>query len=241
MTRWPSNRGARSWRQMFGCPPRLFRLVIFLPIVLFAQKAEIVAGNVVFVDSQGFRHQKTKLGRDADASIAPDNTFIVFARQTHTLTPDTHVRVVKEGEIWMVSTTEGSEPHRLYAWPSVYPEFEHRLDSPKVSLDSKSVYFMSDYYVTAGALWRLDLLTRKAKVLIPGAIDYGIIRSGPRSGQLVVQRRSTCTEPQGDETFSHACYPFFLFTSDGRSLKRVAEDGSDLTALLRSYADSGNK
>ena len=221
--------------------PKLFRLFIFLPAVLSAQKAEIVDGNVMFVNSQGLRHQKTKLGRDADATIAPDNTFIVFARQTHTLTPDTHVRVVKESEIWMVSTRDGGEPQRLYAWPSSDPEFKHRLDSPKVSLDSKSVYFMSDFSVTSGALWKLDLVTRKAKVLIPGAIGYGIIRSGPRTGQLIVQRRSTCTEPQGDETFSHACYPFFLFSSDGRSLKRVADDGSDVSTLLRSFAESGNK
>jgi hypothetical protein len=224
--------------KMAACLPRLFRVVILLPAVLSAQKAEIVGGNVVFVDSQGLRHQKTKLGVDADANLAPDNTFIVFARQAHTLTPDTHVRVIKESEIWMVSTTEGSEPQRLYARSSRDPEWKHILTSPKVSLDSKSVYFMSDFSATSGALWRLDLVTRKAKMLIAGAVDYGIIPSGSRSGQLIVQQRSTCTEPLAEEKFSHACYPFFLFTSEGRSLRRVADDGSDLKALLRLYAES---
>lgn len=211
-----------------------------LPTVLSAQKAEIVDGNVIFVDSQGLRHQKTKFGIDADANLAPDNSFIVFARQTTTFTPDTHARVIKESEIWMVSTTD-SEPHRLYARPSPASEWKHKLDSPKVSLDSKSVYFMSDFTLTAGALWKLDLVTRRAKMLIAGAVDYGIIRSGSRTGQLIVQQRSTCTEPLGENKFSHACYPYFLFTAEGRSAKRVADDDSDLNALLRLYAESRDK
>jgi len=219
------------------CLSKLFPLVMLLPPVLSAQKVEVVDGNVVFVDSKGLRHQKTKSGRDADAELAPDNTFIVFARQAHTFTPDTHVSVIKESEIWTVSTTEGSEPQRLYTRPSRDPEFKHVLTSPKLSLDSKSVYFMSDFSVTSGALWRLDLATRRAKMLIAGAVDYGIIRGGTRNGQLIVQKRSTCTEPLGEEKFSHACYPFFLSTSEGRLLKRVARDGSDLNVLLHQYAD----
>lgn len=226
---------------MAPCVPWLFRVVILLPAVLSAQKAEIVGGNVVFVDAQGLRHQKTNLGVDADASLAPDNTSIVFARQAHTLTPDTHVRVIKESEIWLVSTTEGSQPLRLYARPSPDPEWKHVLTSPKISLDSKSVYFMSDFSATSGALWRLDFVTKKAKMLIAGAVDYGIISSGSRSGQLIVQQRSTCTEPLGEEKFSHACYPFFLFTSEGRSLSRIADDGSDLKTLMKLYAECGDR
>lgn len=220
---------------------RLLGLVMWLPFVLTAQKAEIVGGNVVFVDSDGLRHQKTKLGTDADADLAPDNTFVVFARQTHAFTPDTHVRVIKESEIWMVSTTADSEPQRLYARPSSDPEWKHVLSSPKVSLDNKGVYFMSDFSATSGALWRLDLVTKRAKMLIPGAVGFGIIRRGYRSGQLIVQRRSTCTEPLGEDKFSHACYPYFLFTSEGRLLRRVADDGSDLDALLRQYTEFRDK
>jgi hypothetical protein len=226
---------------MDACLQRLFQVGLLLPAVLFAQKAEIVGGNVVFVDSQGLRHQKTKLGMDAEANLAPDNTFIVFARQAHTFTPDTYVRVIKESEIWMVSTTEGSEPQRLYSRPSADPEWKHVLTSPKVSLDSKSVYFMSDFSVTSGALWRLDLPTRRAKMLIAGAVDYGIIPSGSRRGQLIVQQRSSCTEPLGEGNFSHACYPYFLFTSEGRSVRHVADDGSDLSALLHQYGESPDK
>jgi hypothetical protein len=220
---------------------RLLGLVMWLPLALSAQKAEIVCGNVVFVNSAGLRQQKTKLGTDADADLAPDNTFIVFARQTHAFTPDTHVRVIKESEIWIVSTTADSEPQRLYARPSSDPEWKHVLSSPKASPDSKSVYFMSDFSATSGALWRLDLVPKRAKMLIAGAVGFGIIRSGHRSGQLIVQRRSTCTEPLGEDKFSHACYPYFLFTPEGRLLRRVADDGSDLNALVRRYTEFGDK
>jgi hypothetical protein len=150
------------------------------------------------------------------------------------------VRVIEESEIWVVSTTEGGEPQRLYARPSPDPEFKHELTSPKVSLDSKSVYFMSDFSVTAGALWRLDLVTRKAKMLVAGAVGYGIIRSGSRRRQLIVQQRSTCTEPLAeDKAFSHACYPFFLFTPQGRLVSRIADESWGLDALLRQYAKFG--
>lgn len=49
--------------------------------------------------------------------------------------------------------------------------------------------------------------------------------------------RSTCTEPIGEEKFSHACFSYFL-TSEGRSVRHAADVGSDLGALLRLYAES---
>ncbi len=198
-----------------------------------AQKAEVIGGNVVWVDAHGFHHQKTKSRADLEAVVAADGTLIVFVRRTE---PDTADGEITASEVWMVGTAEGSEPQRLYARQSADGAWGRVLGSLQVSPDSKSVYFMSDYSATAGALWRLDLGSRRASLLLTGAAEYGIIRSGDRRGQLIVQRRSVC----GQSPEETNCYPYFLFTAEGRLLQQVGDDGADLDALLREYGGTSN-
>jgi len=97
---------------------RVLCLFACVPVALIAQHAEIRGKNVVFVDVAGIEHQLTQSGRDADASLSPDQNTIVFARQVWGETADTHVPQVTESEIWMVSTDGTSEVRRVFSWTS---------------------------------------------------------------------------------------------------------------------------
>ena len=70
----------------------------------------------------------------------------------------------------------------------------------------------------------------------PGAVGFVVVQHGTRRGCLVVQRRSECEEATDNhEVFRHACYPFYLFTANGRILRRIAEDGTNLGELASRY------
>ena len=211
-------------------------LIAWLPFALMAQRAEIKDKNVVFLDAAGVAHQLTQSGRDADANLSPDQKTIVFARQVWGETADTHVPVVTESEIRVTPVDGKTQGRRLFSRPAGDAEWQHVLDAPAFSPDGRRVYFMSDFAATSGALWKLDLSTGHARMLIPGAIGYIVVQKGSRRGSLIVQRRSVCNGGTVDhETFWHACYPFYLFTADGRVVRRIADERADLATVAGRY------
>ena len=144
-------------------------------------------------------------------------------------------RMSKEKEIWAIGT-DGSGLRPLFQGPvrwnnQAYPSSSLRL--PRWSTDGQAVYFVTDFTATSGALWRLDLATGKAAVMIQDAVMYGVIQTGRYRGFLVANQRSLSkAESDGSR---YPVYPFFLYTAKGEKVQQIADETGVLEQLLADW------
>ena len=181
--------------------------------------------NIVYTDANGIKKPLTSSGVNTEPGLSPDKSSVVFLRK-----PNPKVK-----EIWAIGT-DGSGSRPLLQGPvrwnnRVYPSSSLRL--PRWSTDGQAVYFITDFTTTSGALWRLDLATGKAAVMIPDAEMYGVIQTGRYRGFLVANQRSLSkAESDGSR---YPVYPFFLYTARGEKVQEIADETDDLERLLADW------
>lgn len=181
--------------------------------------------NIVYTDANGIKKPLTSSGVNTEPGLSHDKSSVVFLRQPNE----------QEKEIWAIGT-DGSGLRPLFQGPlrwnnQVYPSSSLRL--PRWSTDGQAVYFITDFTTTSGALWRLDLATGKAAVMIPDAVMYGVIQNGRYRGFLVANQRSLSkAESDGSR---YPVYPFFLYTARGEKVQELADETEDLEQLLADW------
>ena len=181
--------------------------------------------NIVYTDSKGVEKPLTGSGVNTEPDLSHDKSSVVFLRKPNP----------KEKEIWAIGT-DGSGLRPLFQGPvrwnnQVYPSSSLRL--PRWSSDGQSVYFVTDFTATSGALWRLQLATGKAAVMIPDAVMYGVIQTGRYRGFLVANQRSLSKGESGGSRYP--VYPFFLYTARGEKVQEIADETEDLEQLLADW------
>jgi hypothetical protein len=126
-----------------------------------------------------------------------------------------------------------SSGERLLYPGLVQPYETPSFRTPQFSPDKRHVYFVKDLSDTAGALWKLDVDTGQAAVMVPDAANFGVIARGPDRGFLIATQRSL-SEPD-DKGKRFPVYPFFLYTSEGKKIEKIGEDDDYLERLLEAY------
>jgi hypothetical protein len=181
--------------------------------------------NIVYTDANGVEKPLTASGVNTEPSLSSDKSSVVFLREPNQ----------EEKEIWAIGT-DGSGLRLLFRgsvrWNShVYPSSSLRL--PQWSTDGKAVYFVTDFTATSGALWRLDLATSKAAVMIPDAVMYGVIQTGRYRGFLVANQRALSKADSDGSRYP--AYPFFLYTARGEKVQPIGDETEDLDGLLADW------
>ena len=87
--------------------------------------------------------------------------------------------------------------------------------------------------MTTGALWRLDLTSLKATMIIPDAVMYGVIQSGRYRGFLVANQRSLSKPDSNGRRYP--VYPFFLYTPLGEKVQQIGDEYEQLESLLEGW------
>lgn len=181
--------------------------------------------NIVYTDANGIKKPLTSSGVNTEPGLSHDKSSVVFLREPKP----------KEKEIWAIGT-DGSGLRPLFQgavrWNNqVYPSSSLRL--PRWSTDGQAIYFVTDFTATSGALWRLDLATGKAAVMIPDAVMYGVIQTGRYRGFLVANQRSlSTTDADGGR---YPVYPFSLYTGLGEKVQQIGDETEDLEQLLADW------
>jgi len=175
--------------------------------------------NIVYTDAKGVTRPLTSSGVNVEPNLSPDGNLVVFLRKLN----------AGESEIWTIGTG-GKDLRRIFHGPvhwngRTYPSSS--LRSPKWSADAHSIYFVTDFSLTKGALWCLDLTSQEAKAIIPEAVNFGVIQSGRYRGYLVANQRS--------EGASYPVYPFLLYTPAGRRVQQIGEETDDLEQLVSDW------
>jgi hypothetical protein len=181
--------------------------------------------NIVYTDTNRMERPLTSSGVNTEPDLSHDKFSVVFLREPNQ----------KEKEIWAIDT-DGSGLRPLFRGPvrwnnQAYPSSLLRL--PRWSTDGQAVYFVTDFTATSGALWRLDLATGKAAVMIPDAVMYGVIQTGRYRGFLVANQRSLSKAESGGSRYP--VYPFFLYTARGEKVQEIADEADDLEQLLADW------
>ena len=181
--------------------------------------------NIIYTDANGVEKPLTSSGVNIEPGLSHDKSSVVFLRHPNE----------REKEIWAIGTDgSGLRPlfQGLVRWNNqAYPSSSLRL--PRWSTDGQAVYFVTDFTSTSGALWRLDLATGKAAVMIPDAVMYGVIQTGRYRGFLIANQRSLSKAESGGSR--SPVYPFFLYTARGEKVQEIADETDDLDQLLADW------
>ena len=183
--------------------------------------------NIIFTDARGIEKRLTSSGVNTEPSLSRDKSAVVFLHK-----PNENVT-----EIWTIQT-DGSALTLFYRGPfqwhgKSYPS--SAIHFPQWALDGRSVYFVTDFTLMTGALWKLDMATRKVSPIIPEAVMCGVLQAGPHAGFLIANQRSLSNVDSDGQRYPG--YPFFLFTADGKRVQEVADEtgDDDMEGLLKEW------
>jgi Tol biopolymer transport system component len=211
--------------------PKLLRwiwraLLAFVAHVLaasaFAGTVSVVAGNVVYEGADNMARALTSGGADAQASLSPDGSQVVFVRANRA---GANAASSSEG-LWMIDVRGGHLQHLLVNRPSEQPEANlSQLNNPVFSADGKSIYFMSVAWATSNAVHMLDLTTGKTRFVTAGnSVD--VIPRGKHVGMLVVQKHQY-RRPSGSEDV------YWLVSPQGQQRRRIGTSDEVAQRWLR--------
>jgi len=96
---------------------------------------------------------------------------------------------------------------------------------PVFSLDQKSIYYVSSTFTTSGAIWRVDLKTKKNVYLIDGD-TVNVIPDGKYKGMLLVDRSFIKSDRNG-ETMGRSDYLWLVFADGKPSFEIGKSEGAD--------------
>jgi hypothetical protein len=179
--------------------------------------------NVVYTDSHGTDRNLTSSGVNTQPNLSPDKRLVVFLKKVKG----------QNKEIWTVRT-DGSGAQLVFGGPVRWkdrwcPSSTYR--SPQWSIDGRAIFFVTDCTSMTGALWRLEIGSRKVRSLIPEAVLYGVIQSGLYRGYLIANQR---TLPTSASPARYPVYNFFLYAPDGARIKQIGDESDDIDELLAS-------
>ena len=157
----------------------------------FAQTVTTKAGNIcVSVRSSQVCRQLTNAGIDRDPSLSPDNSLVVFVRNT----PGRMVarptgNEADETELWTIGA-DGREPHLVLRGGSAKGSNGVPIaafSSPQFAPDGTHIYFLSMSAVVTDAVLVLDLKTHEVHEVCAGN-SLVLVRNGPYAGDLIVEQ-----------------------------------------------------
>lgn len=161
--------------------------------------------------------QLTATGLDSDARLSPDGTLIVFVRSTPDRTVDVGVGDCEASELWVIRI-DGTDAKMVISGGAGATAETTRAGfrQPQFSPDGRRIYFLSQAWVTSGAVHALDLDTGLVRFVCPGN-SLEVIPSGEYRGHLMVS--------QHRYFFGGGSYDWlWLVSPDGEMLGPIAED-----------------
>ena len=195
-----------------------------------AQSVYTVDENVFFRSAADSITQITSEHLDSDPSLSFDHKQIVFVRRTPDYLIDTGLGATDVNELWIAPSDGSKLPRRVLRGRAGSFEATERLTlaalgKPQFSPDGNRVYFTAGIWATSSAIEVLDLNTAVTRFLFPG-LDVEVIHDGKYNGFLIGTK-----DPITDRG---RIIVYWLFDSNGKEIKRIGENESDLEMFRES-------
>ena len=171
-----------------------------MPSVYAQEQASVTAhdGNIYYSRDGANAISLTSTGRDRAPVLSPDGKIIAFIRRSFTQADylvgspeDWESPTPVADQIWIIQTNGQNE--KLFVKEKVLQDrLEERVahiadGSLKFSPDGRSLYFISDAWVTSGAIHVVDMESASEKFLLAGN-SIEVISRGERKGCLIVNQ-----------------------------------------------------
>lgn len=138
-----------------------------------------------------------------------------------------------ETELWLADISGRTQPAAIFRGSVMPPDGRAMtvFSGPHFSPTGELVYFSAEFSATSDALCRLDISSHQALFLTGGVIGFAVLTTGLHRGQIIVSMRTAPVDPEHGYT-----YPFYLLDSQGRKIRKIAGESSDLRSLVRRYS-----
>ena len=171
-----------------------------------AQSVTIDHGNVVLRRPGAAPVRLTSGGRDRDPALSPDRRRVVFVRG------DT-----AHAELWIVDGGGGLPRRLVAARPADEPRANlTRISYPQFSPDGRTVYFLTDAWVTSGAVHAVEVATGRVRYVCPGN-SLEVVPRGEHAGHLMVSQHRYFIGGSGSYDW------YWLVTPEGRDVGPIGE------------------
>ncbi len=199
-------------------------------------------GNICIKDTAGKIVQLTSSGKDRAPKLSPDGQCVAFIRKSKNRA---YLPVVDENargdkgladQIWVVDTRTGKErllvEDRMPGNGDITEELQRTIslihdDSLWFSPDSERLYFISDAWVTSGALHVVDVRSGQERFVV-GANSVEVVMSGKYVGDLIVSQHRYFL---GNGSFNW----YWLMDPEGREIGPIGENDDQVKAFKDLY------
>ena len=182
--------------------------------------------HVFFKSGTGPARKLTRAGWNSQPSLSPDEQTVVYLREM--ADGREQVRLVQ---------SDGSQDELLFDQPLRWKGMTcgtNGLLMPQWSADGQYVYWLADCGSFEGALWRMDLKTRRAGVFLADCDQYLVIRKGRYKGHLIATQL-TPPAPGKEAERDYAAYSVYVFSPEGKRLEMLDEEGDGVDAFARQW------
>jgi len=182
--------------------------------------------HVFFKSGKGPEQRLTREGSNWQPSLSPDEQSVVYLRK----------HADGRQELRMVRS-DGRHDELLLDQPLRWRGLtcgSNSLLMPQWSADGKFVYWLAECTDYDGALWRMDLKTRRAEVFLADCDQYLVIRKGRYKGHLIATQLTPPT-PGKEAERDYPAYSAYLFSPEGKRLEMLDEEGDGVDAFARQW------
>jgi hypothetical protein len=159
-----------------------------------APSVTVSAGNVVYVDVAGVRHQLTSGGGYKEPALAPDGHTVAFIHVDGPPAPSAAQDAPTS--LWIADGLKGGARKLIgHHDASEIKQVFVSYGGPVFSLDGGFVYVTAQAWATSGAVHQVSLATGQERFVIDGGCS-AVIRTGPWRGYLLVQRHMYYPAPK---------------------------------------------
>ncbi len=215
-----------------GIPPSAICLGFIVFAAASAQSVSERSGRIFFTDQNGVERPITNGSLDSQPHLSLDKHQIVFIRQSPGQTAETGSGNVDKTELWIAPVDGGKEPKRVLTGRGFIegPNLNILIagfSDPQFSPDATRIYFRANAWATAFEIMMLDIPTGNTRPLFPG-LGFEVIETGKYRGFLI-GIKDPITLDRGRITV------YWLLEPNGKAVKRIGEDESDLIRFKRTY------
>ncbi|MBV8687936.1 MAG: hypothetical protein JOZ90_17020 [Alphaproteobacteria bacterium] len=207
--------------------PLFLLLALLAPAPAAAPSVAVKGGDVEYRAADGTVRRITREGGCEAAALSPDGRTIAFI---HVDAPGDQGTT----SLWVADAATGAARRLLAPKADDRPERDlQRVHRPFFSLDGGYVYVEAEAWATSEAIHQVSVATGKERFVVDGWL-YGVLRSGPWRGYLVVGQHRYWSAPD------YGSYnPVSVIRPDGKVMLRVpGSDKDDGDPSLRRWLES---
>ena len=180
-------------------------------------------GAIFCTTADGVTHKVSTGNKDSQPELAPDGKTIVFVRQFKPNTDKSGVDTLNDGvdDIWLTQCQEAPKETLLIHGRNV--PGSPAVREPTFSNDSKTVYFSSPTWVYYGAIFMIDIASKKVENIHTGNHPT-VIRTGKYAGNITVYRSEHITKEEPNapgEFYSYYEMQKWMLSPTGKFLKTL--------------------